>query len=75
MSIPAHRLDHRPTLAEVQRGLRFKKCLRHPGLILVVDLTPSGEYVPMCVSCKQEGREKPVIGRADQIAEKEWRNP
>ena len=72
MPIPERLIDHRPTLDEVKRGLRFKKCLAHPDMVLVVDLTPSGEYVPMCVSCKQEGREKPVIGRADQIAEKEW---
>ena len=61
------------TYAEVQRSIKYKKCLRHPDKVLVVQHDwASNRYKPWCVQCGVEGYPSPVLGRDDYLAEKEW---
>ena len=58
--------------AEVERGLRYKSCLRHPGKRLVVQHIQGQGYVPWCVDCYREGFPGPALGKDSYMADKEW---
>ena len=61
----------RQSYAEVERSLRYKKCLRHPARRLVVQIVDS-QYVPWCHECYLAGYSGPALGRDDPVAERKW---
>jgi len=58
-----------PILTEVQRGLRWKACRRHPDKVLTIGIV-EGQYVPQCNECLRSGNIAVIGDAAGRVLER-----